>query len=99
MAKGVKRPSPLKTDMGFDEALERFIGTKPSEVDALIERGKTEKAAGHQACTQGVRRDLSIQVRSGFTPQADAEAGHWSLAVYKANDANARGHAQFCPRM
>ncbi len=46
MAKGVKRPSPLKIDMGFDEALERFIGTKPSEVDALIERGKTKKPPG-----------------------------------------------------
>ncbi len=46
MAKGVKHPSPLKIDMGFDEALERFIGTKPSEVDALIERGKQKKPPG-----------------------------------------------------
>jgi len=46
MAKGVKHPSPFKIDMGFDEALERFIGTKPSEVDGLIERGKKTKPPG-----------------------------------------------------
>jgi hypothetical protein len=46
MAKGVKHPSPFKIKMGFDEALERFIGTKPSEVDALIERGKQKKPPG-----------------------------------------------------
>ena len=46
MTKGIKHPSPLKIDMGFDEALERFIGTKPSEVDALIERGKKAKPPG-----------------------------------------------------
>jgi len=32
--------------MPFDEALERFIGTKPSEVDALVERGKKSKPPG-----------------------------------------------------
>lgn len=46
MAKDAKHPSPLKIDMGFDEALERFIKTKPSEVDALIERGKQKKPPG-----------------------------------------------------
>lgn len=46
MTKGAKHPSPLKIDMGFDEALERFIGTKPSEVDALIKRGKKGKPPG-----------------------------------------------------
>ncbi len=46
MAKGVKHPSPLRIDMGFDEALERFIGTKPSEVEALIKRGKKGKPPG-----------------------------------------------------
>ena len=40
MTKGVKHPSPFKIKMGFDEALERFIGTKPNEVDALVKRGK-----------------------------------------------------------
>lgn len=46
MAKGVKHPSPLRIDMDFDEALERFAQTKPSEVDALIKRGKKVKPPG-----------------------------------------------------
>lgn len=46
MTKGVKHPSPFKIKMGFDEALERFIGTKPSEVEALIKRGKKGKPPG-----------------------------------------------------
>jgi len=46
MAKGVKHPSPLRIDIGFDEALERFIRTKPSEVEALIKRGKKTKPPG-----------------------------------------------------
>ena len=49
MTKGIKHPSPFKIKMGFDEALERFIGTEPSEVDALIERGKTKKPPGAKA--------------------------------------------------
>jgi hypothetical protein len=49
MTKGVKHPSPFKIKMGFDEALERFIGTKPSEVDSLIERGKQKKPPGSKA--------------------------------------------------
>lgn len=52
MAKA-KHPSPLKIDMGFDEALERFIGTKPSEVDALIERGKKRKPPGGKTKPSG----------------------------------------------
>ena len=46
MAKGVKHPSPLRIDMGFDEALERFAQTKATEVDALIKRGKKAKPPG-----------------------------------------------------
>ena len=46
MAKGVKQPSPFKIKVGFDEALERFIRTKPSEVEAIIKRGKKEKPPG-----------------------------------------------------
>ncbi|MGP8266577.1 MAG: hypothetical protein ACLQOQ_11435 [Beijerinckiaceae bacterium] len=49
MAKGIKHPSPFKIKMGFDEALERFIGTKPSEVEALIKRGKKGKPPGSKA--------------------------------------------------
>jgi hypothetical protein len=46
MARGVKSPSPLRIDMGFDEALERFIRTKPSEVEAAIKQGKKRKPPG-----------------------------------------------------
>jgi hypothetical protein len=43
MTKSQKHPSPFKLQIDPDEALERFIGTKPSEVEALIERGKQKK--------------------------------------------------------
>lgn len=46
MTKGIKHPSPLRIDMRFDEALERFIRTKPNEVDALVKRGKKIKPLG-----------------------------------------------------
>jgi hypothetical protein len=46
MAKGVKPAPPFKLDMGFDEALERFARTKPSEVEASIEQGKQSKPPG-----------------------------------------------------
>jgi hypothetical protein len=34
---------PLKLDMSFDEALSRFVATKPEEVDESIERSKAKK--------------------------------------------------------
>ncbi len=46
MTKGVKHPSPLRIDMGFDEALERFIQTKPSELEGGIKRSKQKKPPG-----------------------------------------------------
>jgi hypothetical protein len=46
MAKGAKHPSPLPPTMGFDEALERFARTKPSEVEAAIKRDKEAKTKG-----------------------------------------------------
>ena len=46
MAKGVKPTPPFKLDMGFDEALERFARTKPSEVEVSIEQGKQSKPPG-----------------------------------------------------
>ena len=44
--KGIKHSSPLKIDMDIDEALARFIQTEPSEVEALIKRGKKAKPPG-----------------------------------------------------
>ena len=46
MVKGVKHPSPFKIKLDFGEALERFIHTKPSEVEALTKRGKKAKPSG-----------------------------------------------------
>lgn len=46
MTKGVKHPSPLRIDMGADEALERFIATDPKEVDALVEQSKQKSPPG-----------------------------------------------------
>jgi hypothetical protein len=46
MAKGVKHPSPLRIDMGFKEALERFIQTDAREVEESIRRSKQKKPPG-----------------------------------------------------
>jgi hypothetical protein len=64
MTKGVKHPSPFKIKMGFDEALERFIRTKPSEVEESIKRSKTKKPPG------GKRK----RKPSGGTSQVGSEA-------------------------
>lgn len=40
-------PEPaLGLDMPFDEALKRFIGTDPREVDASVKRAKKKKPPG-----------------------------------------------------
>jgi hypothetical protein len=43
MTKGIKHPSPFKIKMGFDEALGRFIQTKPREVEVNIKKSKRKK--------------------------------------------------------
>jgi hypothetical protein len=42
-AKGTKLEPPLKLDLSFGEAFERFAATVPKEVEALIEIAKTKK--------------------------------------------------------
>jgi len=37
---------PLGLDMPFDEALRRFIGTNPQELDANVTRSKKKKPPG-----------------------------------------------------
>lgn len=37
---------PLGLDMPFDEALKRFIGTDPNEVEASVRRAKKKKPPG-----------------------------------------------------
>jgi hypothetical protein len=46
MAKNTKPISPFRLDIDPDEFLERVIRTKPSEVEALIKRGKQKKPPG-----------------------------------------------------
>jgi hypothetical protein len=48
MPKGIKHPSPFKIKMGFGEVLERFIQTKPSELEAVIKRSKSKKPPWQQ---------------------------------------------------
>jgi hypothetical protein len=40
---------PLGLDMPFDEALKRFIGTNPKEVEESIGRAKKKKPPGNKA--------------------------------------------------
>lgn len=44
--KGRKLKPKFGLAMPFDEALERFVRTKPAEVEQLIERGKQKKPPG-----------------------------------------------------
>jgi hypothetical protein len=60
MAKSTKPVSPFRLDLDPDEFLERAIRTKPSEVDALIERGKKKKPPGTK------------RKASGGTPQSES---------------------------
>jgi hypothetical protein len=39
---------PLGLDMPFDEALKRFIGTDPKEVEASVKRAKKKKPPGRK---------------------------------------------------
>jgi hypothetical protein len=48
-----KRISPFRLDMDPDEFLERAIRTKPSEVEALIKRGKKRKPPGTKRKASG----------------------------------------------
>ena len=41
--KGKKLEPPLKLDMSFGEALDRFTGTDPKEVDESVQLAKTKK--------------------------------------------------------
>ena len=43
MAKNTRSAPPFRLKMDPDEALERFIGTKPSEVEASIAKSKKRK--------------------------------------------------------
>ena len=53
-----KTEPPLKLDMDFGEALERFVRTKPKEVAERVERAKTKKPLGDQVPQRPA--DLSV---------------------------------------
>jgi hypothetical protein len=40
---GKKLDPPLKLDLGFEEALSRFVATDPEEVEESIERSKKKR--------------------------------------------------------
>jgi len=44
---------PFGLDMPFDEALKRFIGTDPKEVETNIKRGKQKKPPGSKKKLSG----------------------------------------------
>jgi hypothetical protein len=44
--KGKKLEPKLRLDMSFDEALSRFVATKPDEVEESIRRAKGKKPPG-----------------------------------------------------
>ena len=65
MTKNTKPLSPFHLDMDPDEFLERAIRTKPSEVEALIKRGKKRKPPGTKRKASGVssQSDAVVDLR------------------------------------
>jgi hypothetical protein len=53
MAKRSKGVSPFRLNIDPDEFLARAIRTKPSEVEALIKRGKQKKPPGTKGKASG----------------------------------------------
>jgi hypothetical protein len=58
--KGRKLDPPLRLDMPFEEAMERFVATKSSEVDESIERSRTKRPPQDDA-PRRPRRSKSIK--------------------------------------
>jgi hypothetical protein len=48
---------PLFLDMGFGEALTRFMRTKPNEVQESVDRAKQKKKPGDKAARPRPRKD------------------------------------------
>lgn len=42
-----KLEPPLRLDIGFEDALSRFVATKPKEVEESIERAKKKRPPGN----------------------------------------------------
>jgi len=57
---------PLTLDLSFDEALSRFVATKPEQVDESIERSKTKKPSQDMALRRlaPIKRKASLSSRN-----------------------------------
>jgi hypothetical protein len=55
---------PFGLDMPFDEALKRFIGTDPKEVQANIDKSKKKKPPGTRPGGKKVDQENIVSLRS-----------------------------------
>ena len=55
-----KTQPPLFLDMDTDDALARFIGTDPKEVQESMDRAKQKKPPGEQAAGRSSRKKRDI---------------------------------------
>ncbi len=55
-----KTEPPLKLDMDFGEALERFVRAKPKEVVESVERSKTKKPPGDDVPRRPERTERQV---------------------------------------
>ena len=60
MAKSTRKAKSFGLDMDPDEFLARSIRTKPSEVEALIKRGKRKKPPGGKKPSGGSAQSESV---------------------------------------
>ena len=64
---------PFGLDMDFGEALERFLGTRPNEVEESVERAEQKKPPLRQARPERAKQTARLYVanRAGPVPTAD----------------------------
>ncbi|SDJ72879.1 hypothetical protein SAMN05216338_106241 [Bradyrhizobium sp. Rc2d] len=55
---------PFGLDMPFDEALKRFIGTDPKEVQANIDKSKKKKPPGTKPDGKNLQQENVVSLRS-----------------------------------
>ncbi len=59
-----KTEPPLKLDMDFSEALERFVRAKPKEVAESVEKSKAKKPPGDNVPRRPERTERQIALPS-----------------------------------
>jgi hypothetical protein len=57
--KSVKPEPPLGLDMPFDEALRRFIGVDPKEVEASVKRAQKKKLGDKKEAPSAIIDDVA----------------------------------------